>query len=281
MRKWTVIGIACAILAHASAVRAAGMATPQPPDVVKEKLNDGDHWKIKTDRGFVHVWRPRGYDPTTAGTILYVHGYYTDVDAAWTKHRLPDQFDGSGKNALFIVAEAPTSSDEEVVWPEVGDLLRAVVTATKQPMPRGPLSVVGHSAAYRTMVAWLDYPPLRNIILLDAMYGNEEDYLSWLEESRGHAGRKLTIVANDTVRYAEPFVKRLSYAQSAPKLPESLDELPPEQRDARVLYLRSQLGHMEIVTSGKVVPVVLQRLHLKNLKPMVAELPPETASAKP
>src|SRR5215831_17903787 len=113
MRKWTVIGIACVLLAHGRPGLTAGVPpAPAAPDVVKDKLIDGDHWRIKSERGVIHVWRPRGYDPSTAGTIIYVHGYYTDVETAWTKHRLPEQFDGSGKNALFIVAEAPQSSDE-------------------------------------------------------------------------------------------------------------------------------------------------------------------------
>lgn len=262
----------------AAAVSAATVSPPAP----KEKLNEGDHWRIKTERGFIHAWKPKGYQASTAGIVVYVHGYYTDVDTAWAKHRLVDQFDASGKNALFIAAEAPVSSDEEVAWPQLGDLLRAVVAGTGEPLPRGPLIVVAHSGAYRTVVGWLDYPPLRHIILLDAMYGNEEDYLGWLEEARGHAGRKLTLVANDTTRWVEPFVKRLTDAQTALKLPETLEELPPLQRDARVLYLRSQFGHMEIVTNGKVLPLVLQRVKIKNLRPVMTDLPSQpTAPGSP
>lgn len=251
----------------------AAIGTARPAPTPKEALNGGDHWKLTTDNGVVHVWRPKGYDARTAGIVVYVHGYYTDADTAWSKHRLVDQFDASGKNALFIVGEAPTSSDEEVTWPSLGDLLRAVSLGTGTPLPRGAIAVVAHSGAYRTLVGWLDYPPLRHIILLDALYGNEEDYLAWLEESRGHGGRRLTIVANDTVRFADPFVHRLTYAQASVKLPDTLEELPAIQRDARVLYLRSQIGHMDIVTSGKVVPLVLQRLAMKSLKPAVATLP--------
>jgi hypothetical protein len=249
----------------AALLLALAVAAPPQHDLVL----GGDHWRIKTaERGVIHVWRPAGYEARTAATIVYVHGYYVDADAAWTKHRLPEQFDASGKNALFIVAEAPGSSDDEVTWPSLGDLLRAVAEAGVA-RPYGPLIVVGHSAAYRTLVGWLDYPPVRHIFLLDALYGNEEDYIAWLEELRGHAGRRLTLVANDTTRWAEPFVKRLPYAQTAIKLPDSLDELPPLQRDARVLYVRSQYTHMDMVTGGKALPLILQRLRLKNVKPWV------------
>lgn len=271
------MGPAFAFLLSAYFAVLAPSQRPSRP-VPKESLNNGDHWRIETERGFVHVWRPHGYEASSAGIIVYVHGYYTDVDTAWSKHRLVDQFDASGKNALFVVGEAPVSSDDEVTWPELGDLLRAVTAGTGQSLPRGPLIVIGHSGAYRTVVGWLDYPPVRHIILLDAMYGNEEDYLAWLEESRGHAGRRLTIIANDTTRWAEPFVKRLAYAQTSLKIPETIEELPPLLRDARVLYLRSQIAHMEIVTGGKILPMILQRLKLKNLKPVVADLPAQPAA---
>src|SRR5262249_6783377 len=181
-----------------------------------------------------------------------------------------EQFEASGKNAVFIVAEAPSSTDDEVTWPSLGDLLRAVRTGGGPALPGGPLAVIGHSAAYRTVVGWLDYPPLRHIILIDALYGNEEDYTAWLEDARGHAGRRLTIVANATTKFAEPFVKKVAYAQTALKVPDSLDELPPLARDARLLYVRSQYGHFDILTTGKVLPVVLQRLGVANLKPLAA-----------
>ena len=167
-----------------------------------------------------------------------------------------------------------------MVWPFLGELLRAIPAAGGPRLPGGGLVVVGHSAAYRTLVGWLDYPPLRHIVLLDALYGNEEDYIDWLEEARGHGGRRLTIVANDTTRWAEPFVKRLAYAQSAAKMPETLEELPPPIRDARVLYVKSQYGHMDILLTGKVLPVILQRLRLKNLKPP-AGLPITAAARSP
>lgn len=240
-------------------------AAVAPP--THDQVANGDHWRIKTEsRGIVHAWRPAGYDSSSAGVVVYVHGYYSDVDTAFTRHRLAEQFDASGRNALFIIPEAPASSDEEVIWTSLGDLLRTVAAAGIR-VPRGPLVVIGHSAAYRTVVNWLDYPPLRGLILLDALYGNEEDYVTWLEERRGHSGRRMTIVANDTVKWAEPFAKRIGNAQTVAKIPESIGTLSAEQRDARVLYLRSQFGHMDIVVGGKTLPLILERTRLRALKP--------------
>src|SRR5262249_5301326 len=74
-------------MAHAFALLIglfSAISAARSPLVPKEPLNGGVHWKIKTDIGFIHVWHPKGYEPRSAATIVYVHGYYTDADTAWT-----------------------------------------------------------------------------------------------------------------------------------------------------------------------------------------------------
>jgi hypothetical protein len=74
----------------------------------------GRHWRIKTAQGAVHVWVPADYDRETAGTVVYVHGYYTDADGAWQEHELARQFKASRQNAMFVVPDAPSGNDEHV-----------------------------------------------------------------------------------------------------------------------------------------------------------------------
>ena len=83
------------------------LATAPADAEAPPSLAGGEHVRIATKRGPVHVWRPAGYDPLTAGIVLYVHGYYTTSDKAWAEHRLAEQFAASGRNALFIVPRAP------------------------------------------------------------------------------------------------------------------------------------------------------------------------------
>src|SRR6185503_17480091 len=82
----------------------------------------GRHVRFETEHGAVHVWRPRGYDRATAGIVVYVHGYFTDVDKAWEEHALAEQFAASRQNALFIVPEAPAGKAEEVRWMKLAEL---------------------------------------------------------------------------------------------------------------------------------------------------------------
>ncbi|HKA89741.1 MAG TPA: hypothetical protein VKE22_18895 [Haliangiales bacterium] len=232
--------------------------------VAATKLLGGDHWRIDTDRGPVHVYCPDGYDASLAGTVVYIHGYWSDVDEAWREHKLAEQFVAANKQALFIVPEAPMSLDDDVRWASLGDLLRAVHGATGLARPDGPVVVVGHSGAYRTIVPWLDYEPLENVILLDAFYGNEEEYVRWLNDAKGHAWHRLTIVADDTVRFAEPFVKRFKDAVTLTILPATWEEAPPEAKKAKLLYVRSQVRHMPLVTDGKALPFLLGRAPLRD-----------------
>src|SRR5690606_18443548 len=58
----------------------------------EDKVAGGTHWRIKTSAGAVHVWIPPNYDRTTAGTVVYVHGYWTDADGAWRDYKLAQQF---------------------------------------------------------------------------------------------------------------------------------------------------------------------------------------------
>ena len=88
----------------------------------------GRHFRINTSRGAVHVWAPPDYDRATAGTVIYVHGYYTDADGAWREHELAKQFKASHQNALFIVPDAPAGNDDDVKWPALKDLMIAAAT---------------------------------------------------------------------------------------------------------------------------------------------------------
>ncbi len=219
----------------------------------------GDHWRIQTEHGPVHVFRPQGYDSRAAGTLVYVHGYYADVDAAWRDHRLAEQFAASNKQALFIVPEAPTGGGDDVRWTSLDELLATVHERTGLARPPGPVVVVGHSAAYRTIVTWLDSDRLKHVILVDALYGNEEDFLRWLDD----ADHRLTVVSVDTTDVAEPFVRQVRDAVTLPAIPEDWSRTPAAARKARVLYMRSQYKHMPLVTDGKALPVLIQRAPLR------------------
>ncbi|HUH04232.1 MAG TPA: hypothetical protein VML75_19675 [Kofleriaceae bacterium] len=253
--------------ARVAVAEVPGGATAEPA-LVEQELLGGSHWRFETSRGAVHVWTPPAYDYAGAGIVVYVHGYRTNVDRAWTEHQLAAQFLASQQNALFIVPEAPDGLRKRVEWPSLGQLLREVRKRTGVKRPWGHVVAVGHSGAYRTLVRWLDYRHLDHIILLDGMYGNEDEFGAWLSRARG--ANKLILVGADTLRWTEPFVRRHRASQVFDLIPETLDDIAEDERRGRLLYMRSQYDHMGLVTNGKTIPVLLRLTRLSLLEAQVA-----------
>jgi hypothetical protein len=244
--------------------KTAATATSEPP---MDQVSGGAHWRLQTDKGPVHVWQPRGYDAATAGTVLYVHGYYTNVDGAWVQHALAEQFAASKANALFIVPEAPNGSNEEVLWPVLADLLKEVERQLPGLQTRGPLVVAGHSGAWRTIGGWTDDQGVEVFVLLDALYGMDDKFLAWLARHPGGDRPRMTLVSKDTANRVAPFLEKVPAAKRRASLPETYRDLTPAERNAPVLEISSELGHMEIVTTGTVLPVLLHRSPLGHVKP--------------
>jgi hypothetical protein len=244
---------------------AALSSTPNGPN---DRVCGGEHWRLATLHGPVHVWQPGRYDRRSGGTVVYVHGFSTDADGAWGAQGLPRQFEASQRNATFLVPEAPSSAEDGVSFPSLFELFRAVRTRLGPALPRGPLVVVGHSAAHLTVLRWLRDPRLEEMILLDALYGEDvvEALRSWLKSGRG----RLVLVSADTAGDAEELLRGLPSAVRGSWVPESAWGFTPAQRRARVLSLHSQYGHLDMVTSGKVIP---QLLSLTRLPPLPAARP--------
>jgi hypothetical protein len=132
--------------------------------------------------------------------------------------------------------------------------------------------VVGHSGAYRTLTLWLN-DPIRHIVMVDALYGNEDELASWIEASRpavdGRFTRQLTLVVDDTYRWVEPFVRRFADVVTRMQIPDLTTGFSPAEQRARILYVPSQYGHMELVTEGRTIPVLLRQTALLDIKPPV------------
>jgi hypothetical protein len=249
-------------------VLAAGVAHGKPAkksDVEQDTVAGGAHFRMKGQRGVVHVWVPEGYEPRNAGIVVYVHGYRSSADQSWRDYRLGQQFKASKQNAVFIVPDAPAGNDDGLHYDRLTDLLRLVWRKTRVDRPWGAIVVIGHSGAFRTIVPWLDYTAIDHVILLDALYAAESRFSGWLNSAKGHASNKITIVGQDTSGRAQAFLRQFKQVVRMARVPGSFAELDRRQRTARVLYMQSQYGHMQLVASGKVIPLLLRRTPLKPI----------------
>lgn len=232
-------------------------------DKTEDKVAGGKHWRIKTDAGAVHVWVPPGYHRATAGTVVYVHGYYTDADGAWRDHDLAKQFKASGQNAIFIVPDAPSGNSEQVHWPALTDLRKAVNLANIK-LPPGPIVVMGHSGAFRTVMKWVDHKLVSQVILLDALYGGEKAFDDFIDSGKRASQHKLIVIGSDTATESVSFARQYPFAVVRDRMPDSIAGFKKREKTAKLLYVRSQYGHMQIVTSGKVIPLLLRLTPLRH-----------------
>ena len=237
------------------------------PPTPYELATAGQTWRLATHRGPVRVWVPNGYDPATAATVIYVHGYYIDVDGAWTEHRLPEQFAASHLNALFIVCGAPEDSRERVVWPSLAGLLGVVASSVPIELAAGRTVAIGHSGAHRTLKAWLGERRLDTIALVDAAYGELSGFRDWLRRSRL---RRLINVGSATRPQSDRFHRSLPGSRVVEGFPPpEAGTLPEGVRDARILYIRASRDHLELVTDGVALPMLLRALRA----PLIGDLP--------
>lgn len=250
------------MIAAAALVRTTPSVAQGPaPEVVA----GGDHWRLETPRGAVHVWRPAGYRPTKAGTVVYVHGYETTADLTWEVNHLPEQFAASRRNAVFVVPEAPSSGSDPVRWMELKELLDTAARGAGIAFPRRPVVAVGHSGAYRTLIEWLESPRLEQVVLLDALYGPKSvrPFRKWIRPAGGR--RRLIVVDAETEYGTKQLLRGFPHAVQLGEIPASKDALSPRERRARLLALRSSSGHNELVSEGRVIAPTLALTSLPAL----------------
>lgn len=225
----------------------------KPGEFVDEVLDDGRYLRFGTEKnGPVHVWSPKNLK-RGAPIVIYLHGFYTDVDTAMMEHHLTARFRDSGRQALFIIPETRSGPRDELLWPELPALLKEVEKRTRLKLPTGPLVLVGHSGAYKAIAGWLKEPRVTQVLLVDGLYANEREFETWLDTP----GNQLVLVSFET-RQRSLWLTKKRAAATVEVLPWLYDELPAATRSAPLVHVQSErLEHMELVTDGRLLPWLL------------------------
>jgi hypothetical protein len=239
-----LIPIACAV----AALVAPHMARADPPDT--------SHLRFVTPRGAVHVWTPPSYDRDSARIVVYLHGFYVDVDHAWRDHMLAAQFERSGLNAVFVACAAPSGPKDPITFTSLESLL-ARVGQRMGGLPTGEVIVVAHSGAHWMLRSWLGKDRIDSVVLLDAIYGELPQLREWLDASVEH---RLVDVAELTRPWADEFHASLSKTSVVTELPSSDAAWREATKDSSIVYVHSNIGHMKLVTGGRVIPMILGSL---------------------
>ena len=140
-----------------------------------------------------------------------------------------------------------------------------VVVPELRQFPDGPVVVIGHSGAFRTVMQWVDHKLVDQIILLDALYAGESAFDEYIKSGKRADDHKLIVVGADTAQDSAGFVKKYKFARAREKVPAAMSGFTKDERRSKLLYIRSQYDHMSIVTSQKVIPLLLRVTRLKAL----------------
>lgn len=259
-----VAAVAAAATAIAGLVWLGVAIADDPParSPIAAAVDAAKHVRIDGPRGPIHVWIPPSYHADTGATILYVHGYFDDADTAWTGHQLPAQFALSALNAVFVVPEAPVAPRTPINYPDLGELLGLVEERTGVVRGAALTAAIGHSGAFRTLQAWMDEPLLDQIVMVDAMYGEEAPVLAWFG---GSPRRRLISVGMDTVLGTESLANKIPETVVIDRFPPTWETWPAKAKAARHLYIRAQYGHMPLVMEGIALPSLLRLLPVELL----------------
>ncbi len=209
----------------------------------------------------VAIFVPNGFRRTSAvDLVFYFHGWTNNIDTAFAKYRIVEQFCESGKNAVLVHPEGPKNAPDsfggkleepEVFKRLVGDVLQTLhAYEIIQGETPGRIILAGHSGAYRVMSFILLRGGLtdriQEVYLFDALYGQTEKFAHWIDHSQGkfiniHTAdggtrqESLNLI-DDLAAWGIPF-------HAAPESTITAHDL----RIHRILFIDSELGHSDVI----------------------------------
>lgn len=214
---------------------AASLSSGCLPSPDARPLEGGLHQRLVTPNGPVHAWCPEGLEPELL--VVYVHGYFDTVDDAFRDHGLVQQFRASGVRALFVLIDGPTGPQEPVAWTAFAPLSAELERALGRKVPARVLAL-GHSGGNRTLREWTKEGRVKDVVLLDAFYGDPSPWTKFLASVP--EGR-VQLVGALTFKKAELWRRSL-----------------PSRAARRVEQLAAGTDHMGVVTDGVWIPKLVR-----------------------
>lgn len=157
----------------------------------------------------VHI--PAHFKPSKPFELVFwFHGWYNNIDSATPYFRLLEQFDASGRNAIFVFPEGPKNAPDsyggKLEQPGVFDALVQEVLLSlqrqkilkKKQLPLAAdleITLAGHSGAYRVISKIIAHANVEEVLLFDALYGGNDNYIKWVAASEKH--RLINIYTKD------------------------------------------------------------------------------------
>jgi len=212
----------------------------------------------------VAIFIPRGFRQAEATDfIVHFHGWWNNIDTTLGRYQLPQQLVESGKNAILVVPEGPRNApdsfggkleDAGAFKKLIEDVIDVLVRQSKiKTRTIGTIILSGHSGSYRVISFVLmrgGIPEkIREVYLFDALYGQAEKYVYWLDHYQG----KMINVFTDsggTKEETELLMADLEGWGIPYLLKDEVGITPEDLHKHRLIFIHTDLDH-EAVMHGR------------------------------
>ncbi len=229
----------------------------------------------------VHI--PKHFKPTKPFEFLFwFHGWFNNIDSATAYFRLLEQFDASGRNAIFVFPEGPKNAPDsyggkleqpgvfDALVQEVLLLLQRQKILKKKQMPLKTdlaISLAGHSGAYRVISKIIAYSNIEEVILFDALYGGNEHYIKWVAANKKHRLINIYTKNGGTMNNSLLLAKELTSKWNlSPVLIDEKDLTNLNLINDQMLFIYSHQQHNEVIGYQNNLERYLKMKHVAHSK---------------
>ena len=192
--------------------------------------------------------------------VIHFHGWFNNIDSTLKQYKLIEQFVESGKNAILVVPEGPKDApdsyggkleDKDGFKKFVHDVVSFLVRNGKLSSSSvGDIILSGHSGGYHVISYILMRGGLsehvKEVFLFDALYGETEKYVYWLDH---YKGRMVNIYTDSggTKWETEQLMADLEAWGVPHYSAEELDASSKDLKNHRLVFLHTKLQHNDVV----------------------------------
>jgi len=193
--------------------------------------------------------------------VFWFHGWHNNIDTALRFYEIERQFLESNRNAVLVLAETAKNAPDSYggKLEQQGDfklLVNDIVNKLKdqkiikQKTTPGNITLAGHSGAYRVIAHILvnGELPVSEVFLFDALYGQTDKFLSWIQENKNH--RFVNLYTNQGGGTDEVSISTMQQMDSLHipyKLVEESLISPGVIQSNRILFVHSTREHNVII----------------------------------
>ncbi len=227
----------------------------------EKKYSAQEHYRDSS----VAIFIPKGLRTSEKiNFVVYFHGWNNNIDSACNQFKLIEQFCESNKNAIFVFPEGPKNSpdsfggkleEKDGLKNLIDEVLKYLSDNAKFKSAKvGNIILAGHSGAYRVISFCLmrgGYTKnISDVILFDALYGQTEKYVHWIENFNG---RLINIYTdNGGTKYETENLMQDFDAWNIPYCSTEENKLKlKDLTDNRLIFIHTDLTHNEVISVRK------------------------------